>query len=145
MLSQFLIGISVSAVNIAIHALVMAAVIGVLNRLQATFGSRPWLHLIVVMIGTALVLMVAHGAEVLVWSGTYRLVGATPVSGDSTYFAFVNYTTLGYGDIVPVARWRLLGPITAMNGVLLFGWSTAVLYAVLRQTLTRRFPTWRLE
>jgi len=141
MLPQFLIGISVSAVNIAIHAIVMAAVIRVMNRLQATFRSWPWLHLIVVMIGTALVLMLAHALEVLVWSGTYRLVGATPVSDDSTYFAFVNYTTLGYGDIIPVARWRLLGPITAMNGVLLFGWSTAVLYAVLRQTLARRFPT----
>jgi Ion channel len=37
----------------------------------------------------------------------------------------VNYTTLGYGEVTPVARWRLLGPMTAMNGVLLFGWSTA--------------------
>jgi hypothetical protein len=46
----------------------------------------------------------------------------------------VNYTTLGYGDVTPVARWRLLGPITAMNGVLLFGWSTAVIFEVLRRT-----------
>jgi len=140
MLPQFLIGLSISAVNIAIHALVMTAVIGVLNRLQAAFRSWPRLHLIVVMIGSALVLMVAHAAEVLVWSSTYQLVGATPANDDSTYFAFVNYTTLGYGDIVPVARWRLLGPITAMNGVLLFGWSTAVLYAVLRQTMMRQVP-----
>ena len=50
-----------------------------------------------------------------------------PASTDDLYFAFVNYTTLGYGDISPVARWRLLGPLTAMNGVLLFGWSTAVI------------------
>ena len=47
----------------------------------------------------------------------------------------MNYTTLGYGDVVPVARWRLLGPITAMNGVLLFGWSTAVIFEVLRRAL----------
>ena len=51
--------------------------------------------------------------------------------------AFVNYATLGYGDIVPLAEWRLLGPITAMNGVLLFGWSTAVIFEVLRRTLTQ--------
>ena len=38
------------------------------------------------------------------------------------------YTTLGYGDVVPVTRWRLLGPLTAMNGVLLFGWSTTVIF-----------------
>jgi hypothetical protein len=51
------------------------------------------------------------------------------------YFAFVNYTTLGYGDVLPVERWRLLGPMTAMNGVLLFGWSTAVIFDVLRRAL----------
>lgn len=43
--------------------------------------------------------------------------------------------TLGYGDVTPVARWRLLGPVTAMNGVLLFGWSTAVIFEVLRRTV----------
>ena len=54
---------------------------------------------------------------------------------DIVYFAFVNYTTLGYGDVTPVERWHLLGPMTAMNGVLLFGWSTAVIFEVLRMTL----------
>ena len=56
------------------------------------------------------------------------------------YFAFVNYTTLGYGDVIPSARWQLLGPITAMNGVLLFGWSTAVLFEVLRKTMELSAP-----
>ena len=47
----------------------------------------------------------------------------------------MNYTTLGYGDVTPVERWHLLGPMTAMNGVLMFGWSTAVIFEVLRRTL----------
>jgi hypothetical protein len=81
-------------------------------------------------------LMAAHFAEVLVWSLAYAIVDAAPAGADLIYFAFVNYTTLGYGDITPVARWHLLGPMTAMNGVLLFGWSTAVIFEVLRRTLT---------
>ena len=56
---------------------------------------------------------------------------------DLVYFAFVNYATLGYGDVLPVERWRLLGPLTAMNGMLLYGWSTAVIFEVLRRTLVR--------
>src|SRR5262249_44632304 len=44
-------------------------------------------------------------------------------------------TSSGYGDVIPVERWRLLGPMTAMNGVLLFGWSTAVIFQVLRRTM----------
>lgn len=65
---------------------------------------------------------------------------AAPAGADVVYFAFVNYTTLGYGDVVPVERWRLIGPITAMNGMLVFGWSTAVIFEVLRRTMTDRSP-----
>ena len=63
---------------------------------------------------------------------------AAPANSDLLYFAFVNYTTLGYGDVLPVERGRLLGPMTAMNGVLLFGWSTAVIFEVLRKAMVGR-------
>ena len=46
------------------------------------------------------------------------------------YQSAVNYTTLGYGDIVMSPRWRLLGPMEAANGTLAFGWSTAVIVTV---------------
>ena len=88
-----------------------------------------------VMIPTVMVLMTTHVLEVFVWSLAYAIFDAGPAGADLSYLAFTNYTTLGYGDIVPVERWRLLGPITAMNGVLLFGWSTAVVFEVLRRTL----------
>ena len=71
---------------------------------------------------------------------------AVPADADRVYFAFVNYTTLGYGDVVPLERWRLLGPITAMNGILLL--STAVIFEVLRRTLARNLdisPTDRVN
>jgi hypothetical protein len=100
--------------------------------------SRQSLRLIAVMIATVSVLMAAHLAEVLVWSLAYAIVSVAPPGTDLIYFAFVNYTTLGYGDVTPVERWRLLGPMTAMNGVLLFGWSTAVIFEVLRRTITTR-------
>ena len=66
---------------------------------------------------------------------TVTVLIVAPESADRDYFTFVNYTTLGYGDVTPVKRWNLLGPMTAMNGVLLFGWSTAVIFEVLRMTL----------
>jgi hypothetical protein len=95
---------------------------------------RQLRRLIAVMIATVSVLMAAHVCEVIVWALAYAIVGAAPAGADLLYFAFVNYTTLGYGDVTPVARWRLLGPMTAMNGVLLFGWSTAGIFEVLRRT-----------
>jgi len=130
-------GGGVSVVNIAIHALVMTTVVWVAQSRGAQNGSHHLLFLIAVMIPTVSVLMVAHVLEVVAWSLAYLIVGAAPAGADLVYFAFVNYTTLGYGDVVPLERWRLLGPMTAMNGVLLFGWSTAVIFEVLRRTLAR--------
>jgi hypothetical protein len=135
MLRQFLVGVAASGCNIAIHALVMVAVIRVARRADELATAYQTLRLIAIMIATVTVLMMAHLAEVLVWSLIYAAVDVAPEGADLVYFAFVNYTTLGYGDVTPVRRWSLLGPMTSMNGVLLFGWSTAVIFEVLRMTL----------
>jgi hypothetical protein len=139
MLRQLITGGGISLINIAIHALVMTVVVRVARVRAARSASHPSLFLVAVMIPTVSVLMVTHALEVVVWALGYSLINAAPEDADVVYFAFVNYTTLGYGDVLPVERWRLLGPITAMNGVLLFGWSTAVIFEVLRKTLARTF------
>ena len=135
MVRQFMMGGVISICNIVIHALVMTAVVRASQATVARTASRPNLLLIAVMVATVSVLMAAHTLEVIVWSLAYGLVDAAPANSDLLYFAFVNYTTLGYGDVLPVERWRLLGPMTAMNGVLMFGWSTAVIFEVLRKTM----------
>lgn len=135
MMLQFLVGMLVSVVNIGVHALVTVVVIWIARSAGLRTVVRPRLHLMGVMVAAATVLNAAHAVEVLVWAWTYHLVQAAASGSDLLYFAFVNYTTLGYGDIVPVQEWRLIGPLTAMNGVLLFGWSAAVLFEVLRKTL----------
>ena len=135
MLRQYCVGAAASVCNIAIHALVMVIVIKAARIADELVTRHQTLRLIAVMAAAVMVLMIAHLAEVLVWSLTYLIFGVAPDGADIVYFAFVNYTTLGYGDIMPVVRWHLLGPMTAMNGVLLFGWSTAVIFEVLRMTL----------
>jgi hypothetical protein len=44
---------------------------------------------------------------------------------------------IGAEAMLPLDRWRLLGPMTAMNGVLMFGWSTALIFEVLQKTIER--------
>ncbi len=132
---QFLVGGSVSVINIMIHALITLVAIGIARRAGLQRTSRPRLHLMTVMVVTALVLMIAHTVETIGWSLAYAVVGAAPAGSDLLDFAFVNYTTLGYGDVTPLKEWRLLGPMTATNGILMFGWSTALLFEVLRKTI----------
>ncbi len=135
---ELLVGAAVSALNICIHALVMTAVVKSARMAAVRAATRHHaLFLMAVMIVTVSVLMTAHISEVACWALTYAMVGAAPVGADRMYFAFVNYTTLGYGDITPTEEWRLLGPMTAMNGVLLFGWSTAVMFDVLRAAMAQ--------
>jgi len=136
MLRQLLVSIAVSLCNIAIHAIVMAAVLRVARVASERATSYQSFRLIAIMTATVSVLMAAHIAEVVAWSFAYAIIGAAPAGTDLVYFAFVNYTTLGYGDVTPLQRWSLLGPMTAMNGVLLFGWSTAVIFAVLQRAMT---------
>jgi hypothetical protein len=140
---QLVVGAVCCLVNIAIHAAIMSWVVIAARRaarVTARFPGAP--RLTVIMMATVLVLLAAHASEVLVWALVYIAVGLVP-PGNDFYFAFVNYTTLGYGDILPNPEWRMLGPITAMNGVLLFGWSTAVIFEVLRTSAgaLRNLPT----
>jgi hypothetical protein len=137
MLRQFLVGGGASLVNFTVHALVMTTVVQVARAGGARKVLHPSLFLIAVMIPTVSVLMITHAIEVIIWSLVYWILEAAPPGANLVDFAFVNYTTLGYGDVLPTQDWRLLGPITAMNGVLLFGWSTAIIFEVLRRALAR--------
>jgi len=138
MFRQLLVGTVVSACNITIHALIMVALVQISQRTSTMAGSRPSLRLITVMIATVSILMASHACEVIVWAPVFAGIDAAPAGTNLMYFAFVTYTTLG-GDVVPVDHWRLLGPLTAMNGVLLFGWSTAVIFEIMRRTMHRDF------
>jgi len=138
MFRQFLVGTAASACNITIHALVMVTLLQIARRSGSIAASRPSLRLIAVMIATVTILMASHASEVIVWSLVYAVTEAAPPATDLTYFSFVTYTTLG-GDVVLLEHWRFLAPLTAMNGVLLFGWSTAVIFEVMRREMHRDF------
>jgi ion channel len=135
MVIQILAGSLVSVINIMIHALLTVTAIGIARSVGFRPMSRPRVRLMGVMVATVLVLMLAHTVEAAVWALSYALIGVAPEGSDLLYFALVNYCTLGYGDITPVKEWRLLGPMASMNGILMFGWSTAVLFEVLLKTI----------
>ncbi|UGY20481.1 potassium channel family protein [Bradyrhizobium septentrionale] len=138
MLLQLIVGSAVSAINIVLHSLFTVLVIGLMRNVALSAAGRFGLQLSGVMVTTALILMVAHTLEIMVWSLAYLVIGAAPAGSNLLDFAFVNYTTLGYGDVIPVKEWRLVGPMAAMNGILMFGWSTAVLFEVLQKTIERQ-------
>ena len=63
--------------------------------------------------------------------------------GSAYYYPAVNFTTLGYGDLVLTPSWRLLGSLEATNGMLMFGVSAAMVFAVIQRLAKVRFTDLR--
>jgi carbon starvation protein CstA len=136
MVNQILAGGATSLVNFVIHALLMGVLVKVMLGGSEHGSAAPTaLRYTVIIVIAGSVLCLGHFVEVLLWAYTYAAVGAAPPGTDLVYFAFGNYTTLGYGGMLPVDRWRLLAPITALNGIMLIGWSTALVFTILRQAV----------
>jgi hypothetical protein len=84
-----------------------------------------WKNVVVMMMVT-LVTAAAHGIQIALWAVALLMTGELSTFEKAFYVSAENYTALGYGDIVLSERWRLLGPLEAINGLLLLGLSTAV-------------------
>src|SRR5262245_29243986 len=75
-------------------------------------------------------LLIGHLAQMALWATAFMAAGEFQTFALAFYHSAVNYTTLGYGDIVMSESWRLLGPQEAVSGTLAFGWSTAALVTI---------------
>jgi hypothetical protein len=133
MLYQLFAGSIVSLVTFCIHGLATLLIVSV-TRWEAAATRRKSLmvRLFVLFSFTMTALMCAHLIEIAVWAGYYAVMGIAVKQVSLFEFAFENYTALGYGDVVAPEEWRLTGPITSLNGLLLVGWSVAIIFEVLR-------------
>ena len=82
-------------------------------------------------------LFLATILEVWVWAMLYLALGAFGSVEEAAYFSTVTFTTLGYGDITLDETWRLLSSFEAANGLLMFGWSTALVFVAVQWVYER--------
>ena len=85
-----------------------------------------------------MLMLVSNLAQMVIWATLFMLLGEFGDFATALYHSAVNFATLGYGDIVMSARWRFLGPLEAVNGILMFGISTAVMTAAVQDVLKHR-------
>ena len=83
--------------------------------------------------GVVILMFLASVLEVLVWAITYLALNAIEGFERALYFSMVTFTTLGYGDVVLAEQWRLLSSFEAANGIIMFGWTTAIVIAVVQR------------
>jgi len=137
MLKFSLIGVLLIAVTVVIHAAGTTRWVRYLVRhYTRTDGQLSIRKSPQVLISTALAMVVLHVVQVILWAVTYRNLipgGELETFEEAVYFSFVTFTTLGYGDITLSEGIRILSGIEALNGILLVGWSTAILFAVVQR------------
>lgn len=75
-------------------------------------------------------LLLLHLLQIIVWATCYQWSGCFPDFPTSFYYSATSYSTAGYGDVNPPGNWRILGAVEAVTGILMFGWSTGVLFSV---------------
>ena len=96
--------------------------------------KREMTHFRILRISSIVLLMfVISVLEVLVWAVAYLALNAIEGLEQAVYFSMVTFTTLGYGDVLLDDRWRLLASFEAANGIIMFGWTTAIVMAVVHR------------
>jgi hypothetical protein len=127
-----LAALGLTAITVIIHGVGAATAARRDVRLWGARQGRPGrLGGELLLAGLVSALLLLHLAEAVVWALFFVLVGALPDLETAAYFSLTSYTTVGYGDVVLPEPWRLLGPLEAAVGILMLGWSTGVLVAVI--------------
>jgi Ion channel len=78
---------------------------------------------------SAAAVIVLHGLQILLWVSCHRWL-YVPSWESALYFSASSYATVGYGDVVLPLKWRLLGPLESMVGMIMAGVSVSVLFAI---------------
>jgi hypothetical protein len=141
-LSPLLVGVAATFCTIIVHALILGFIVTQVRRdlQRGLVGVRFWTDVTVVT-GATLLALAGHNVEVGLWALAFELCGEFSNFAAAFYHSAVNYTTLGDDTVVMSARWRLLGPIEASDGMLMFGVSTAAIFAVIQRLIQTRYGT----
>lgn len=143
-LIPLLIGVVAIVFTVGIHASALATIVHLVRRERrlGLAGTRFSTNVMIITVGI-LVALAAHLIEMALWAGIFEACGEFSAFAAALYHSAVNYTTLGYGDIVMSRRWRFLAPMEAIDGMLMFGVSTALIFTIAQRLVQARFPDLR--
>lgn len=134
------VGVITFACTIFVHALPLGSTVTIVRREKKLGLAGVSLRINFVTIASIILFaFAAHLIEIALWAIVFVICGEFHDFGTAYYHSAVNYTTLGYGDLIMSPTWRLLGPLEAANGVLMFGVSTAMIFAVILRLTQARF------
>lgn len=141
MIKLLLVSLALICATVMIHGVGTFQSIRRIARLwsRKSRDVRPW-RAEVLIIQLVSFLLLLHIVEISIWAAFYYFSRELPDYRTAVYYSLTSYTTVGYGDVVLTGPWRLVGPIEALVGVLMMGWSTGVIVTAILKTYTQRLP-----
>jgi len=100
-------------------------------------GSSPWRTIFIQFSVLMIVLMLGNIVQITFWALIYRVLGAFDDIQTAWYFSGVTFTSLGYGDVVLKDRMRMLAPLQAANGLMMFGITTTMFFAAVQRAIAK--------
>lgn len=140
LLKPLVVGVIPIVATIFTHGFAVLATVSFIRREKrlGRAGASTRHDLLIVLLTMSFALA-AHLLEIAWWAIVFIFCGEFQAFGTAYYHSAVNYTTLGYGDLIMTPAWRLLGPLESANGMLMFGVSTALIFAVMQRLVETRF------
>ena len=135
MIANVLLGLGAMVVCLVIQAFLVVVAIQVYVNHRRLAASPTLVSTFVLICGVMLVLVIGNFLQIALWAGLFMYLGEFAHFNTAAYYSAVNFSTLGYGDIVMSEQYRVLGPMQAVNGGLMIGVSTAVVMSALQNAL----------
>lgn len=102
------------------------------RRVSAAPAPRGFIASMGQLLVVMLVMLFGNFVQIALWGILFMWLGEFGELYEAVYHLAVNFASLGYGDIVMSKAWKLLGPLEAVNGVLMLGMTAAALMAILQ-------------
>jgi len=136
MLLNLLVGLPVMLLCLLLQAMFVAKCLRYYARFRYVRQDHESQLLDILSLSMVMLLMLlGNFVQMAIWAALFMLLGEFGEFATALYHSGVNFATLGYGDIVMAERWRLLGPLEAANGILMFGVSTSVMTAAVMDVI----------
>ena len=121
-----------------LHLVVVAQILAFLRKTRDTADSAGPIRRLSLLSLAILGPIFSHTLHVYIWSLALLQIGALTGYETAIYFTLVTYTTLGYGDLTLDPGFRILGAMSSVTGIIMFGMTTAFLVAVFGRLFQQR-------
>ena len=127
-----LFGVLIICINVILQSVITVFSLKYLHQFNSKKGD---ISIKAVLFQTSLsvsLLTLLHGAQCTIWAATFYFnpnIDNLYSFKEAIYFSLITFTTVGYGDVVINGDWKILAGLEAINGIMMVGWSTALMFS----------------